>query len=277
MRRNLLAAVIAALAVGAGVGLAAIPSKDGTIHACRKIESGRLRAVASADRCRKNERPLKWNMRGRRGRQGPPGPGLLSFDALAGLACTNGSVTGAIAIEYDASGGVHLRCDVAPSSVRINEISTATEGALTDEFVEIFNAGTGPADLSGYRIVYRSATGTSDVAVATLPEGTSLAPGAFFLLGGAGYAGAHPADKTFATALASHGGGLGIRGPAGLLVDAVGWGTATNAFVEGTAAPAPPVAPAPGKSAGRHPDGDDANDNAADFTIMELPTPGAAN
>jgi hypothetical protein len=166
----------------------------------------------------------------------------------------------------------------APPSalLRINEFSTGVEGALTDEFVEIVNAGTEAADLSGYRLAYRSAAGTSDVSLGTLLDDTVLEPGAFLLFGGSGYAGAHPADRSFATSLASAGGGVGLRDPSGVLADSVAWGTATNAFVEGAVAPAPTIAPAPGKSAGRHPNGQDTNDNAADFTEGE-PSPGGAN
>jgi hypothetical protein len=141
----------------AGVALAegGIPGPDGVINACRKIEGGRLRAVPSVERCRSYERPLRWNMRGPvgpvgppgpAGAQGEPGPGLTSFDALAGLPCVVGSRSGMIAIDYDAvSGDAHIRCVLpsAPSArVRINEFSTGVEGALTDEFVEIVNAGT---------------------------------------------------------------------------------------------------------------------------------------
>ena len=158
----------------------------------------------------------------------------------------------------------------------MNEFSTGVESALTDEFVEIVNAGTEAVDLSGYELAYRSAAGTSDVSLATLPGGSVLAPGAFLLFGGAGYAGAHPADLSFATSVASAGGGVGLRDPSGALVDSVAWGTATNAFVEGAVAPAPTIAPAPGKSAGRSPDGDDTDDNGADFTEGD-PSPGGAN
>jgi lamin tail-like protein len=275
----------------AGVALAegGIPSPDGVINACRKIEGGRLRAVPSVERCRSYERPLRWKVRGPvgppgsrgpAGAQGEPGPGLTSFDALAGLPCTVDSRSGTISIDYDAaSGDAHIRCvlPAAPSAaVRINEFSTGVGGALTDEFVEIVNTGTEAAELSGYRLAYRSAAGTSDVSLGTFPDGTVLAPGAYLLFGGSGYAGAHPADRTFATSLASAGGGVGLRDPSGALVDSVAWGTATNAFLEGSVAPAPTIAPAPGKSAGRHPNGQDTNDNAADFTEDD-PTPGGAN
>jgi hypothetical protein len=278
----------------AGVALAegGIPGADGVINACRKIEGGRLRAVPNRERCRSYERPLRWNARGPEGPvgstgpqgpagpQGEPGPALGSFDVLAGLPCMVGSRSGTIAIDYDAaSGDAHIRCvlpPAPPAPLRINEFSTGVEGAFTDEFVELVNVGTEAADLSGYRLVYRSAVGTSDVLLGTLPDGTMLAAGAFLLFGGSGYAGAYPADLSFATSLASSGGGVGLRDPSGSLVDSAAWGTATNAFVEGTVALAPTIAPAPGKSAGRHPDGQDTNDNAADFTEDD-PTPGGAN
>jgi uncharacterized protein len=163
-----------------------------------------------------------------------------------------------------------------PAQVRINEFSTGVEGALTDEFVELANAGSATVDLSGYKLVYRSAAGTSDVSLGTLPDGTTLAAGAFMLFGGAGYAGSHQADRSFATSLASSGGGLGLRDPSGILVDSVAWGTATNVLVEGAVAPAPTTTAAPGKSGGRHPDGHDTNDNSVDFTEGD-PTPGAQN
>ena len=56
------------------------------------------------------------------------------------------------------------------------------------------------------------------------------------------------------------------------------WGEIAGiTFVEGTVAAAPPVAPPPGKSSGRHPDGYDTNDNSADFTVVDAPSPGGPN
>jgi uncharacterized protein len=187
---------------------------------------------------------------------------------------------GTTEISFDASSGeARIRCAVAapsPAQVRINEFSTGVEGALTDEFVEIVNAGSSAVDLSGYKLVYRSAAGMSDVSLGTLPDGTTLAAGALMLFGGSGYAGAHPADRSFSTSLGSSGGGLGLRDPTGILVDSVAWGTATNALVEGVVAPAPAITAAPGKSDARHPDGHDTNDNSADFAEGD-PTPRSAN
>ena len=99
-----------------------------------------------------------------------------------------------------------------------------------------------------------------------------LRAGGLLLFGGSGYAGPPAPDLTFATSLASAGGGIGLRDPSGALVDSVAWGTATNVLVEGTAAAAPVL----GKSAARHPDGHDTNQNASDFAEDD-PSPGGAN
>ena len=60
----------------------------------------------------------------------------------------------------------------------------------------------------------------------------------------------------------------------GTAIDAVGWGDATNAFVEGTAAPAPPAGSSlerlPGGAAGN---GIDTNDNAPDWFVQAAPSP----
>ena len=151
---------------------------------------------------------------------------------------------------------------------------TGAVGAAANEFVEIVNAGTAPADVGGYKLVYRSATGSSDVVLATIPAGTTIPTGGFYLLGGSGYTGPPAADQSFGTGLAATAGGLALRDPSGALVDSVGYGTsAANGLVEGSPAPAP----AAGSSAARVPDGHDGNDNAADFSILASPTPRASN
>jgi hypothetical protein len=303
MRSKILVALAIAAVAVAGAAFAAIPDGNGVIHACRKVEGGALRVVAKASACRSGERALAWNQRGAagpagsqgstgpagpagpkgetgaQGPQGPPGPGLASFDSLTGLGCTIGGQAGAISLAYDGSGLAQIHCVAGAggdAAIRINEFSVGIEGALGDEFVEIANTGTAAADLSGWKLVYRSGAGMSDVSLGTLADGTILAPGAFFLFGGSAYSGTRPADKSFSAGLASAAGGVAIKDADGSIVDSVGWGDATNAFVEGTTAAAPPIAPAPGKSDARHPDGHDTNVNAADFTIGD-PTPGVSN
>jgi Lamin Tail Domain/Collagen triple helix repeat (20 copies) len=215
------------------------------------------------------------------GPAGPAGPKVGSLDELNGSTCHAPAGTGTLAIVYAADGTASIACKTdgggGSGTVRINEFMTGTAAAASNEFVEIVNVGTAAIDLSGYKLVYRSAAGTSDTSLDTIPSGTTLAAGAFYLFGGSGYTGPPAADQSFATALAGTGGGLALRDASGAIVDSVGYGTATNAFVRGTAAPAPPTVAAPGNSDVRLPDGHETGDNSADFSVSTTPTPRAAN
>ena len=279
------AAVSAALAVVAGVAFAtrgnsvsASPPATTAITACVGPE-GQPRIVLDAGACRAPERGLVWNIAGPTGEAGPAA-GLGSFDSLGGLSCTAAGGTGALQISYDAANHATLTCAVghaAAAIVRINEVATGTSTSAADEFVELVNAGGSPADVGGWKLVYRSASGTSDTTLATVPTGTTLAAGGFYLFGGSAYAGARAADQSFGTGLASTGGGVAVRDANAVLVDSAGWGTAANAYVEGTVAPAPPTTAAPGASIVRRPDGHDTNDNSADFTVAATASPRATN
>ena len=217
------------------------------------------------------------------GPAGPAGPKIGSLDELSGTTCHAPAGTGTLTVAYGADGTAAIACKTGggggggSGTVRINEFMTGTSTAASYEFVEIVNAGTTAVDLSGYKLVYRSAAGASDISLDTLPSGATLAAGAFYLFGGSGYTGAPAADQSFGTALASTGGGLALRDASGTIVDSVGYGTATNAFVRGTAAPAPPSVAAPGNSDVRLPDGHETGDNSADFSVSATPTPRAAN
>lgn len=287
---------------------AAIPDKGGKIHACRMLKSGKLRVVSNPDSCRRKERKLAWNVRGPkgdtglagatgapgpagpagpagpRGPEGDRGPGLSSFEALSGIACTFEGDEGTTVIGYDAEGHAEITCvtegppPAAAAGLVVNEFSTGVTGALGNEFVEIANAGDAAADVGGFKLVYRSASGTSDVTLATIPAGTTIPAGGFYLLGGKAYAGSHAPDQSFSFGLSSAGGGIGLRATAGALIDSVGYGDETaNALVEGSPSAAPPLTDAPGSSAGRNGASADTNGNAADFGITTTRTPGASN
>jgi Lamin Tail Domain/Collagen triple helix repeat (20 copies) len=213
------------------------------------------------------------------GPKGDPGPALERLEDLDGIACTAGGA-GTIAVSYDGAGHATITCVVSGGqpAVRINEFMTGISGAAADEFVEIVNAGTTAADISGWKLVYRSATGSSDTVLDTVPSGTILQPGAFYLFGGKAYAGTPAADQSFSTGLAATGGGVGLRDGDGTLVDSVAWGTATsNGLAEGSPAPAPPATALPGSSDARQPDGHDTHDNSVDFAVVSPPTPRATN
>jgi hypothetical protein len=215
------------------------------------------------------------------GPAGPAGPSLPSLESLNGVGCHLAGAPGTATLTYDAGGVATLKC--VPSSggssaeIRVNEFMTGSTGAASNEFVELFNAGSSAADVGGFKVVYRSSAGTSDTTLATIPAGTSIPAGGLYLLAGSGYLGSHAADQTFSASLASTGGGVAVRDTTSTILDSVGYGDTTNAFVEAHPATAPPTTAAPGSSSGRVPDGHDTNDNSADFSVSATPSPGAAN
>lgn len=197
---------------------------------------------------------------------------LTSIDDLSGLACSSGPDAGTIAVSTGAGGDVTFKCkfNARGPVLRINEVMTASPISAASEFVEIVNAGGTRADLAGFRLVYRSANGTTEETLAAVPAGAVLEPGARYVFGGTTFWGT--SNQTYNSGLASAAGGVGLRNPSGQLVDSLGYGSSSNIFVEG----APAVSPAPGASLARLPDSADSNYNAADFSSRP-PTPGAVN
>ncbi|MBI5532481.1 MAG: lamin tail domain-containing protein [Deltaproteobacteria bacterium] len=155
----------------------------------------------------------------------------------------------------------------------INELMAGSNSSASDEFVEISNPCSSSLDLTGWRLVYRSSSGTTDVTLYKWTSG-SIAAGGYSVIAGTAYTGGATADGVFASGgLASGGGGVGLQDADGAVVDSLGYGSATNDLIEGNPAAAPPD----GQSVGRLPGLADTNDNAADFQTFTSPSPGAAN
>jgi hypothetical protein len=191
---------------------------------------------------------------------GPAATTLVSIDELNGLACSSGVDSGVIVVTTAADGTV--------SFDDLDELTCRRDWARGHDL----NTGGARADLGGFRLVYRSAAGTTEETLAAVPAGVTLDPGARYVFGGTTFWG--PSNQTYNSGMASAAGGVGLRAPSGQLVDSLGYGNGTtNAFVEG----APAAAPAPGASISRLPDGQDSNYNAADFSATSPPTPGAVN
>jgi YVTN family beta-propeller protein len=184
----------------------------------------------------------------------------------------SGSITASDILAVKGRSGLVLGTTPPPTThLMINELSTAGINA-SDEFVEIFNTGATAVDVTNWSLVYRSAAGTTDILLGTFSG--ALPPGAYALAAGVSFLGPTP-DILYGTAggiLSSVGGGVALRDAFGNIVDSVGYGTATNAFVEGTAAAAPPTS----SSIARFPNGTDTGNNAADFQVRTR-TPKAAN
>jgi outer membrane biosynthesis protein TonB len=182
------------------------------------------------------------------GRGSPPDP-LPAFPMSA-----------AAAVGWPASGGL-----------LVAEVVTGGTSA-SDEYVEVTNAGPAPLDLAGHEIVYASASGATVTRKAAWSGPLVVEPGRHVLIANSLGIFAAAADATYSGGLAATGGAIALRQVGGPVVDAVGWGDATSAFVEGGAAPAPPA----GSSIERRPGGPDgntadSNDNAADWLVRAQP------
>jgi hypothetical protein len=154
----------------------------------------------------------------------------------------------------------------------INEVQTSGLDSSDDEFVELFNASDCVASLEDVVPAYRSSSATTDHSVTWTPDhGLAIAPWWFFVIGGDAFTGQRDSVLPSAFALGANGGGLALR-QGGAVIDQLGWGDATNDFVDNIAAPAP----ASGEAIGRRPDGVDTNSNEPDFTVG-VPSPGAPN
>ena len=155
----------------------------------------------------------------------------------------------------------------------IAEVVTGGASA-SDEYVELTNAGPLPIDLNGFEVAYASSAGTSAIRRAGWDTATLLDPGRHVLIANAAGIYAPSADATYTAGIAGTGGTLVVRPVGGIPIDAVGWGDATNSFVEGTPAEAPPA----GSSIERRPGGSsgnvtDTNVNANDWVVNSSPNP----
>src|SRR4029077_1157896 len=134
------------------------------------------------------------------------------------------------------------------------------------EFVELANQGSAAVDLLGLEVVYATSSGSTVTRKATWTASQIIEPGRRLLLANAAGIFGAIADGTYSGGFAATGGAVALRVVGGPAIDAIGWGDATNGFVEGTVAPAPAAGSslerAPGGSAGN---GIDTNDNLADW------------
>jgi hypothetical protein len=148
--------------------------------------------------------------------------------------CPDG--TGAIGLTAAATKGAPNACATPNSAVSINEFSSNSP-----DFVELYNSGAGPVDLSGWVLKDNSENNSY-----TFPSGSSIAGGAVKALSGE--------NVDFAFGL---GGGDSVRlfAPGAVLIDSYTY----------------PAHPPAGKSYGRCPAG------TGDFVITTAATKGAAN
>lgn len=163
----------------------------------------------------------------------------------------------------------------ADGGLVVSEVMTGGASA-SDEFVEIYNPTTAELPLEGLELIYVTASGATVTRKADWPAGSpGVAPGAHLLVANEAGVFAAIADATYAGGLAATGGSVALRiQGASSAVDAVGWGTAVNTWMEGS----PAAAVAAGHSLERLPggqagSGQDTDQNSADFFDQSVPDP----
>ena len=138
--------------------------------------------------------------------------------------------------------------DLASPHIVISQFQVAG-GTANDEFIELHNTSSNSVDLNGYRLVYRSSSGVNDVAFVEWTTSTIVPAGGYYLITSVNYDGTVPGNisynpTTCSCSMSATSGGLAVRFGAvnsGVVIDSVGWGAATNIFVETTTTGAPPA------------------------------------
>jgi DNA/RNA endonuclease G (NUC1) len=201
--------------------------------------------------------------------------GILGF-LLVSVAVYVGATALAQSERWNGDDDKKAESAFAPSpNLMISQFQPGTSNA-NDEWVEIHNSGSAPVDLNGYRVVYRSANGSADVGpFAAWTTSTILQPGQYYLIASTSYAGSVTPNITYnpsvcACSMSATSGGVAIRQGAmdtGAVIDSVGWGSATNIFVETTPTTAP--GNTSGNSKARKQNGcQDTDNNANDFELQ---------
>ena len=228
---------------------------------------------------------------GKDGQDGAPGTSLSSISQLNGLSCAIGGGQGTVTVDVAPDGTITARCvpnapgggttpcastDVA-SAIKINEVGVVNSSPF-QSFIELYNGCSGSIDISGWSLVYRQADNNSDptfgdLNLLTFVQGTVIQANRFLAAGDIACFSAARCRLLISQSLAIDGAAIGLRTPAGQLVDSVAYGTlsAPNNLTEGR--PAPNIA----ISIGRSPDGSDTNDNSADFRQLSYASPGFMN
>lgn len=159
----------------------------------------------------------------------------------------------------------------APASyvdIKISELASASATSASQEFVELYNPSDNEVDLTGWKLEYKSATGTSWTTKATL-AGRVPARG-FYLLATSDYL-ADLVDQTLSSGLANTGGHIQLLALDATSIDLVGWGNANAPETQATSALVG------GQSLKRlfNSDGQikDTNNNLVDFELSDSPEP----
>jgi hypothetical protein len=179
----------------------------------------------------------------------------------------------------DASTNTDSSTGTCTGKIVVNEVLTEGTGGFNREFIELYNPSTCDVVIEGFKLSYKSASGTpaQGTSIHTFAAGTTIKGKGYYVVGTPEYTGTK--DTTFSATGTGNGylsnnGQVALIDAAGVKMDGIGYGTLTGGdYVETKAAP---VAPATASIA-RKTDGLDTDDNSKDCDWFTTPTPGAKN
>ncbi len=140
---------------------------------------------------------------------------------------------------------------------------TGGAGHTTDDYVEFYNPTAQQFNLKGYRLVKRTKVGTSDTSIKSWTDDAFIPSGGKYRWANTGYPGS--ADMRTSGSIADDNAVALRKGgeDTGEIIDAVGWGAASNALVESSPFSTNPTA---GQTLSRK-QWVDTNNNASDFEL----------
>lgn len=120
--------------------------------------------------------------------------------------------------------------------VVISEFATrGAAGNASGEFVELYNPTNASVNISGWKLEYRSASGTSYNPLITVPEGTVMPPKSYYLFVSSTWTGTPAGDISWNASGLADNGNIRITTASGAAIDRVGFGSGNDP--EGSAAP----------------------------------------
>jgi hypothetical protein len=160
-----------------------------------------------------------------------------------------------------------LSSSSSPDHLLIAAIQIAGATA-SDDFVKIYNPTFAVADVSGWKLRKKSATG-ADYSIREFPANTTIAPQQYFTWANStdGFAASVSADISSTQTLAAAN-SVALIDANGAIVDAVAWGTGTGQYGEG---PPFPTDPGSGQTLARQSANGamvDTDNNANDFVLQ---------
>jgi phosphatidylserine/phosphatidylglycerophosphate/cardiolipin synthase-like enzyme len=114
------------------------------------------------------------------------------------------------------------------TNVVISEFATRGQQNTQGEFVELYNPTNADIDMSGWKLQYRSAAGSSYSNMGTVPANTVIHPHSYYLCAGTAWTGVPAADMLWTSSGIADDGNLRLVDASNAEVDRVGYGAGND-------------------------------------------------